>query len=76
MSFQKNVKLLVILIFASIIFIYLEKSEGLNYWQIKIDKYSPKRGFQYLLLRNVMKYFFLMIGIVSSWFLIKDNFYK
>ena len=74
MSINKNIKLLVILIFALIIFFYLEKSNDLNHWQIKIDKYSPKRGFQFLLLRNIMKYFFLILGIVSSWFVIKGNF--
>ncbi|OSY88102.1 hypothetical protein WH52_08760 [Tenacibaculum holothuriorum] len=72
-KYYKYIKLFILASFSFFSYFFLSNSIFVEELQTKADTYDIRRGFTFLILTGIMKYFFLILGISSLLFLIYIN---
>ncbi len=71
---NKTCSLLLISTFSFFLYYYVDNHDGLISLQEKADKYYIHRGFEFFILINTVKYFFLLLSFMSIIFLVVTSY--
>lgn len=66
----KSFKLLSVSSVSLFLYFFIDSNNYFKQHQIKLDKFYKDWGFEFFILTNITKYFFLLLGIVAIIFLI------
>lgn len=72
----KSFKLLLVSFVSLFLYYFIGNYDCFKSLQLKLDKHLIHRGFEFFILTNITKYFFLLLGIVAIIFLILRIFKK
>lgn len=73
---KKSFKLLLISIISLLLYFFIENSERINSPIVQIQNSYASRGFGYLILFNILKWFLVISGIISLIMYLKIIFTK
>ena len=72
-KFYKTFKLLLISSVSLFIYHFINNNNYFKLHQIKLDRSFTQWGFEFFILTNITKYFFLLLGIVAIIFLVLES---
>ena len=72
-TFYKTFKLLLISSVSLFIYHFINNNNYFKLHLIRLDKSFIQRGFEFFILTNITKYFFLLLGIVALILLVLES---